>query len=126
MPPPAKKKRGQCKSYSLAFKLAVVRDLYETEASTSETASKYNLPRSTVDSWDCQLRRKNVKVFPQKKGVHLRSGSGETLSYLKEIEEVLVKWILVRRDHHLPLGTQMIRAKATSLIKVHNPGFKDG
>ena len=87
-------------------------------------ARKYNLPRSTINSWESELRRKIKKVSIHKKGVHLRAGSGHQLSYPKEIDEELVEWVLVRRDCHLPAGTQMIRGKVASLIKAYNPSFK--
>ena len=56
--PVFKKKRGQYKSYSLDFKLTVIRDLYQGDESITSIANKYNLPRSTIHSWDCQLRQK--------------------------------------------------------------------
>ena len=97
------KKRGQYKSYSLDFKLAVVRELYKSDVSVSDMARKYNLPHSTINSWESELRRKNKKVSIHKKGVHLRTNSGRQLSYPKEIDEELVEWVLVRRDCQLPV-----------------------
>ena len=94
--------------------MAVVRELYKSDVSVSDMARKYNLPHSTINSWESELRWKNKKVSIHKKGVHIRAGSGRQLSYLKEIDEELVKWVLVRRDCHLPVVTQ----------SMHNPSFK--
>uniref|UniRef100_A0A1X7SR78 HTH CENPB-type domain-containing protein n=1 Tax=Amphimedon queenslandica TaxID=400682 RepID=A0A1X7SR78_AMPQE len=88
-----------------------------------QMSGKNNLPRSTIYSWKNELRQKNKKVSLLKRGAHLQSGSGRKLSYPKEVEE-LVEWILVRRDCHLPVGRQMIKGRAASLIKGHNPSFK--
>ena len=74
------KKRGQYKLYSLDFKLAVVRELYKSDASVSDMARKYNLPHSTINSWESELRQKNKKVSIHKKGVHLR---GRVASLIK-------------------------------------------
>ena len=88
--------------------MAVVRELYKGDVSVSDMARKYNLPRSTFNSWERELRLKKKKVSNYKKDVHLRVGSGRQLSYPKEIDEELVEWVLVRRDCHLPVRTQMI------------------
>lgn len=54
-----------------------------------------------------------------------RKGQGRKVSYLKEIEEELVKWILEKRDQsHIAVSTRMIRLKALSLVKPTLPDFK--
>ena len=70
-----------------------------------------------------KLRQKNLKVSLHAKGVNLQSGSGRILSYPRNVEE-LVEWILMRRDCHLPVGTNLIQSKAIAVIKLHNPAFK--
>ncbi len=65
------------------------------------------------------MRRKNKKVPLNNRG----AGSGRNLSYPREVDEQLLEWILVRRDSHLPVGTEIIKAKACQLIKPHNAGF---
>ncbi len=55
----AKNKCGTYMSYSLDFKLAVIRELHESDVCISSVSSKYNLPWSTIHSWECQLRQKN-------------------------------------------------------------------
>ena len=67
---------------------------------------------------------KNKKVASNARGAHLRSGSGRALIYLKEVDEEVVEWILIRRDSHLPVSTELIKSKARQLIKSHNPQFK--
>uniref|UniRef100_A0A1X7VKH0 Uncharacterized protein n=1 Tax=Amphimedon queenslandica TaxID=400682 RepID=A0A1X7VKH0_AMPQE len=67
------------------------------------------------------LRQKNEKVSHHKRGAHLEFGSCRKLSYPKEVEEELVEWMLVGRDCHLPVETQMVKGTANSLIKAHNP-----
>uniref|UniRef100_A0A1X7V4S4 HTH CENPB-type domain-containing protein n=1 Tax=Amphimedon queenslandica TaxID=400682 RepID=A0A1X7V4S4_AMPQE len=90
----------------------------------SRISRKYNLPWSTNNLWENELRQKNKKVTLHKRSAHLQSGSGGELSYPKEVEEKLVEWILVRGDCHLPVGTQMVKGRAATLIKGHNPSFK--
>ena len=53
-----------------------------------------------------------------------RQKSGRMLTYAKEIDEKVLEWVLCKREHHLPVSTQMLRNKAMSLIKGHNPAFK--
>lgn len=53
----------------------------------------------------------------------MKSGSGRHLSYPKEIDDELSRWILERRDAQLPVGLEMIKAKARSMILSHNPCF---
>ena len=46
------------------------------------------------------------------------------MSYPREVDEEILEWVLVRRDCHLPVGTELLKAKALKLIKPHNPQFK--
>lgn len=121
--PPVKKKRGHYRAYSLQFKMAVVEELaYNSSVAVAE---KYSLPRSTLYSWETQLRRMNPSVTISKhtRGLHLNPGSGRPLSYPKEIDEEIMEWILTRRDKHQPVGREMIKIKARQLVKPHKPEF---
>ena len=54
-----------------------------------------------------------------------RKGQGRKVSYPKEIEEELVKWILEKHEQsHVAVSTRMIRLKAMSLVKPTLPNFK--
>ena len=53
-----------------------------------------------------------------------RQKSGRKLTYPNKIYEKVLEWVLCRRECHLPVSTQMLRDKAMSLIKEHNPAFK--
>ena len=47
------------------------------------------------------------------------------MSYPKELEDQLVKWILEKREQsHIPVSREMIRLKGLSLIKPSLPNFK--
>ena len=72
------------------FKIPVLTELM-TELITS-VAQEYNLPRSTIMSWETQFRRKNKKCLSTVRGRHLCSGSGHQLSYyLKKVDEAIVE-----------------------------------
>ena len=94
--------------------MMVVQRLATTTAKA--LSKKYTALRTTILSWEKQVNAKDRKVAGSHRGVHLRSGSGRTLSYPKEVDEELLEWILSRRDCHLPVGTELIRAKAKVLI----------
>lgn len=92
---------------------------------TAEVLSKkYNIPTTTILSWEKQLKTKDRKVSGKCWGVHLRSGNGHGLSYPKEVDERLLQRIMLQRDCHLPVGTELIRAKAKVLISPYNPNFR--
>ena len=120
-PPKKKAKRGHYHSNSLQLKMSVVAEMCQNPISV--VAEKYNIPRSTVLSWETQLRRKNLKCSSTVRGIHLRSGSGRELSYPKEVDDEIYEWILVRRDAHLPVSRNLIQIKAHQLVKAHNPNF---
>ena len=120
---PTKKHRGQYRSYSLQFKMSVVAEVVNSPLAS--VAQKYNIARSTIASWETQLRRgKTTKCPDTLRGPHLHSGSGRGLSYPKEVDEEILQWILVRRDAHLPVSRELIKMKARQLIKINNPNFK--
>ena len=121
-PPAPKKRRGRYRTYSLQFKTSIVMELVHTPL--GELSERYDIPRSTIFSWEKQLRMKNRKVPVAARGLHLRSGSGRKLSYPKEVDEEIAEWILIRRDAHLPVSTELVKAKAKLLIKPHNPQFR--
>ena len=100
----------------------VVKELQHTPVGI--LAEKYSIPRSTIFSWECQLRMMNKKASTNRRGSHPRSGSGRGLSYPQKVDEEIMEWILVRRDLHLPVGTELIKVKARQLIKPYNSEFK--
>ena len=58
---PAKKKRGHYKTYSLEFKLSVVREVHQMGAQIGDVAEKFKVPRSTLFDWEKQLGEKILK-----------------------------------------------------------------
>jgi transposase-like protein len=85
--PKPKLRRGQYRSYSLQFKLSVVEET--AYYPLADLATKYNIPRSTISSWEQQLRKKTINCPETVRGAHLRSGSGRQLSYPKEVDDEL-------------------------------------
>ena len=83
----AKKKHGHYKTYSLEFKLSVVREVHQMGAQIGDVAEKFKVPRSTLFDW---VRGKNLKDPRHNKGVHLRSGSGCCMSYPREVDEEIL------------------------------------
>ena len=104
--------------------MLVVKELHQVGAQYNDVAEKFNVPRSTLHDWEKQLARKDKKVTHGSKGVHLKSGSGQQISYPKEIDDENLEWVLVRWDSHLPVSTDLIKAKALKEITSHNPNFK--
>ena len=68
------KKRGRYRSYSLQLKMSVVEEVCEKPISI--VAEKYNVPRSTILSWENELRMKNKECPATFRGIHLRLRSG--------------------------------------------------
>ena len=50
-------------------------------------------------------------------------GAGRSLSYPVELEDELLKWILVLRDLHFPVSVLSFQEKAKKLIQPHNSSF---
>ena len=50
-------------------------------------------------------------------------GAGKPLSYPVELEDELLKWILVLRDLHFPVSVLSFQEKAKKLIQPHNSLF---
>ena len=50
-------------------------------------------------------------------------GGGKPLSYPVELEDELLKWILVLRDLHFPVSVLSFQEKAKKLIQSHNSSF---
>ena len=121
--PPLKKQRGQYQTYSLQFKQIVVNELHQVGAEIGEVGERFHLPRSTLFGWNKQVSNKNKNVPCHLKGRHLRSGSGRCLSYPKQVDKDILEWILIRRDSQLPVGMDMIKAKARAVITPHNSNF---
>lgn len=123
-PPILKKaKRGHYRSYSVQFKMSIVMELYSGTPALV-LSQCYNVPRTTILSWETQSRRQNKITSSKARCVHLCLGSRCALTYPKEVDKELVEWILCRRDSHLPVSTQLIKAKAKTLIKPHNEQFQ--
>ena len=69
-----------------------------------------------------ELDKKKPRDMPSRSH---RNEQGRKVSYPKEIEEELVKWILEKCEHsHIAVSTRMIRLKAMSLVKPTLPNFK--
>lgn len=118
-------KRRSYRSYSLQFRKHVVSKLGLGVCSIGDLAEIYNIPRTTIFTLEKQLARQSNDSAHSihKKGKHLKSGSGRHLSYPKQVDEELSKWILERRDVHLPVGLEMVKAKVRSTILPHNQDF---
>ena len=120
-------KRSVVNTNPTAFTLKLTAVVTELNAGTPAAvlSQRYKLPRTTIFSWETQLHKQNKEIKSKKeRGVHLCTGSGRALSYPKVVDEELVEWVLCRRDSHLPVSSELIKAKAKSLIKAHNPQFK--
>ncbi len=82
------------------------------------------LLRTTVTSWEDQIRSLNKKPTSKNtRGLHLRSGSGRSLSYPSEVDDEIAEWIIIRRDAHLPVSRQLVKIKSRQLINPHNTEF---
>ena len=57
------------------------------------------------------------KVLIAARGLHPHSGSRRKLSYCKEVDEEIAEWILIGKDAHLPVSTELVNTKAKLLIK---------
>ena len=113
------------RSYSHSHILKVVQ--YAQLNSESAASRHFNVPRLTIYYWkdiDKEPAEK-MKRFPKRrKRKHLKEGSGRPISYLKELDEKLVAWVLKQRDIHLPVSSQDIKLMARKLIHPINPLFK--
>lgn len=86
---PTKKHGGTYRSYSYGMQLSIVKELATTPI--SDLSQKYNVPRSTIFSWENQIRRMNKKQVPLgHKGVQLHTRSDRKLSYPCEVEEEIL------------------------------------
>ena len=101
----------------------VVEEVYKCQESIADVAAKYGVPRTTILSWENQLRAQNTKVPMTVRGVHLHSRSGRLLSYPTDVDDEIAKWILVRCDAHVPVSRELVKIKARHLIKPHNAQF---
>ena len=109
--------RGTYRSYSLQFELQVVNELKQPDAQIGQIAEGHNIPRSTIFCWVSQLDNSTKKVPINTKGCHLRPGSGRFLLYPTEVDEQLAEWVFARRDCHLPVGRELLKSKALSMIR---------
>ena len=51
-------------------------------------------------------------------------GQGRKISYPKEVDERILKWLLRMLEKHFALSTQMFREKAVVMSKQHHFAFK--
>ena len=102
-------------------KKAETRLHYSTTGNFRETARAFNLNESTV--------REIIKTRPVAGKIILSKkqnfpGAGRPLSYPVELEDQLLKWILVLRDLNFPVPILALQEKAKNLIQPGNPEFK--
>ena len=64
------------------------------------------------------------EVKTGKKSGYRRKGQGRKLSYPKSIDEELLQWVLELRDLQISVNSDMLKQKATLLIRSHVPTFK--
>ena len=69
-----------------------------------------------------------IKARPVPDNIKLSSqcnfaGAGRPLAYPVELDEELLKWILVLRDFHFPVSFMGFQEKAKLVIQHHNPSF---
>ena len=65
----------------------MVNELYQFGAEIGEVAQRFNIPRTTLYTWDKQLNSdKDKNVSSTVRGKHMKAGSGRKLSYPKEVE----------------------------------------
>ena len=94
---------------------------YSTTGNFCETARAFNLNESLVRGIIKTLPVAS-KIIPSKKQNFL--GAGQPLSYPVELEDQLMKWILVLRDLNFPVSILVLQEKAKNLIQPGNPEFK--
>ena len=102
-------------------KKAEIRLHYSTTGNFRETARAFNLNESTV--------REIIKTRPVAGKIILSKkqnfpGAGRALRFPVELEDQLIKWILVLRDLNFPVSILALQEKAKNLIQPGNPEFK--
>ena len=102
-------------------KKAEMRLHYSTTGNFRETARAFNLNQSTVRGI-IKTRPVTGKIIISKKQNF--PGAGRPLSYPVELEDQLIKWILVLRDLNFPVSILALQEKAKNLIQPGNPEFK--
>ena len=94
-PPRKESKRGHYCTYSMQFKMSVIEETFRSPISV--VAEKYGVPRSTITSWETQLRRMNKPTFSNTaRGIHLWSVSGREFTYPNEVDEAIYEWVASR------------------------------
>ena len=102
-------------------KNAEMRLHYSTTGNFRETTRAFNLNESTVLRI-IKTRPVVGKIILSKKQNF--AGAGRPLSYPVELEDQLIKWILVLRDLNFPVSILALQEKAKNLIQPGNPEFK--
>ena len=122
-------KRVRCQ-YTMKQKQRVV--VYARHHGVRPTQTKFGVPRKNIQRWLKDFRDSDLpgqisvaKRGPKKQKVRRgRQKAGRKLSYPVEIDGKVLEWVLCMRERHLAVSTLMLRDKARSLIKQHNPSFK--
>ena len=94
---------------------------YSTTGNFRETTRVFNLNESKVRGI-IKTRPIAGKIILSKKQNF--PGAGRPLSYPVELEDLLIKWILVLRDLNFPVSILALQEKAKNLIQPGNPEFK--
>lgn len=102
-------------------KKAEIRLHYINSGNYHETARAFDLNESTVRGI---INTKPLQGRGTKAKKTNHPGAGRKTSYPPEVEEELVKWVLVLRDQNFPVSTLALKEKAKKLILPHNSEFK--
>ena len=103
-------------------KKAEMRLHYPTTGNFCETARAFNLNESTAQGI-IKIRPVDGEIIVSKNQNF--PGAGRPLRYPVELEDQLLKWILVLPDFNFPVSVLAFREKAKNLIQHGNPVFKD-
>ena len=81
-------KRRANASYTGEFKQKVIEDMRNNGLSQNETAAKYQVPRSRVQSWErIYLEERPEGLYMERRG---RGGKGKPTNLDKQVEEDLI------------------------------------
>ena len=113
---------------SLNQKLKIVQ--YACKNSEYAASVRYKVARSTIYGWKnidqtpAAIAKTQQKYPSSKKGNHIKTGTERPLTYLKEIDESVIVWVLRQKDLHLPVQRLELKLKARALICLTLPNFK--
>ena len=92
---------------------------YVASGNYAETGRTFGLNESTVPGVVCAHPIADKRLSSKE---NVQRG-GRLLSYPVELEDEMLKWILVLRDLHFPVSVLGFQEKAKKLIQPHNPSF---